>query len=305
MAQFRLSTHVSTNGDDKNVAFKDTIAVAHLSDTGSLLTATILAGRLQQGNPSADVTGLGLPSTLRLESVDGAGENASFTFARIALSNPIDYYGKKAYVGGAVNVYAGATLTMLIDPRTNRKYLVVGEGSGHKIRLVDVTNSTAKDAMVTTVGTFVGPMEVEVGPTMDDVIVFDSLGVMSQLDLYPAVPCGNLWKFMNGSLAAWDEGESAQQQLLSDNKEYQLRRAAASTSSPGAPWVLTMQRKTAKQAIEGTDLAFVKEIACAKPKRGIADVCCVRKNARRNGLLSIRNMSLANQLQMSAALKEL
>ena len=29
---------------------------------------------------------------------------------------------------------------------------------------------------------------------MDDVIVFDSLGVMSQLDLYPAVPCGNLWK---------------------------------------------------------------------------------------------------------------
>ena len=65
--------------------------------------------------------------------------------------------------------------------------------------------------------------------------------------------------------------------------------------------VLTMQRKTVKQATEGKCLAFGKEIACAMPTVGIADVCCVRTkcnhcNVRRDGLLSIRNMSLANQL---------
>ena len=113
-------------------------------------------------------------------SVDGTGTAASFIFVHMSVVSPVN-----TPEGTHINRFAGASLSMMTDVRTQRHYLVVGEGSAHKVRLVDVTTNKPEDAKVTTVGIFVGPRAVSLSSNSDTILISDAYGVMQNLDLYP------------------------------------------------------------------------------------------------------------------------
>jgi len=247
------------------------ISVAHIDyieDTGKIgnLQDVVLAGGLGQMGSA----GCTKPSCEPQSSVDGVGTEVRFTF--------IYCTGTGSMGNGARSLdnfdshYGGATLDIMIDGRTNRIYLVVGEGSGHKIRLVDVTTNTPEKAKVVTLASIVGPIAVGMGGP-DDMFALDSQGMLLNIDAMPAVPCGNMWKFTNVALRSWNCTKGASSCLLNSTHTYHLRRAAAANTSKAVPWTLDVMKKVKTV----WNRSAVKEVACAKPNGAPGTNCCVRK----------------------------
>ena len=119
------------------------ISVAYIEDTGSIGSNAdvVLAGGLGQQGRNCH-----RPSCETQVSTDGFGKDSRFIFYYVDHGSPGN--GRRSL--DVLDRFGGASLEIMIDIRTNRTYLVVGEGSGHKIRVVDVTTNTPENAKVYT-----------------------------------------------------------------------------------------------------------------------------------------------------------
>jgi len=176
--------------------------------------------------------------------------------------------------------FAGVSLSMLHDARTGKRFLIVAEGSAHKIRMVDVTDNMMIHAKVTTVGIIAGPMQVSPGVGSDDVMVFSTDGQIQQLDLYPTLKCDPLLTFMLPFLNACNASS------FRTTNVYHLLRAGASDSGVPKPWEITIQKKTEESSSE--KVLLTKYVICSKQLDSktnktmqVQSGCCVRKAALR------------------------
>lgn len=200
-------------------------------------------------------------------SYDGTGPDGS-TFTFFYMHQKVENGNMPRL--GYIDDLSGASLAMYTDANSGKKFLVVLEGAGQKLRLVDVTTNNPKSAKVVTMGMFVSPLAVAPG-SGDDFFVMSSQGTLTNIDLQPMIPCGNLWNFTLPALKAWANNPVG---LSSSEKEFGLRRASSHKDSPPTPWLLSVQQKTIK--VSGK-MRIVKLVACGKPKKGKGNSCCVTK----------------------------
>jgi len=218
-------------------------------------------------------------------SIDGYGTDASFLF----------YYIHKPAMS-KWDRFAGASLTMYPDIRTNKTYVLVSEGSSHKIRLVDVSERKASSTKVTTVGVVVGAQELAMGGT-DDAYIFSKYGMILNLDLYPVIPCANLWNITREANDAWHK--TAAKGI--SNHTYNLLRKSASKDGEKQPWLLTVQKKTKPVSYIAEGARLSKIILCSRPSKDRTGVnpCCVKKKTAGHG-----NLTTAQEAEIQAMLTE-
>jgi len=245
-----------THKDDRTVNINNHVSVAGFTwKTGTWAT-----------NDTVSKVLAGLGSALKkVTSIDNVGEKASLRFTEL---------GK----GGSYSRYGGASLYLLIDPRTKRKYLMIGEGASHKLRMMDVHDNNPASIKLTTLGSFVGVREIAPGATADQVYVFDEQGVLSSMDIEPAIKCGNLDDFFGPAMHAWgnDVKTKVAYTLGPEHKTYHLRRAAASKNAKSFPWELTAQKKSVP-VIGVKEGRVVKMTLCARASNTGTMRCCVNK----------------------------
>ena len=284
-AKFSVNWNQDPSGPNQCDIRTNVVSVLSIGGTAPDYTATnadvVLAGRspeptMEQINADRSLAENDQPS------YDGTGTDARFLF----------YHALR----GKIDRYSGASLTMYNDTNTGRQFLVVVEGSGQKLRLVDVSTNAAADAKVVTMGSFVAPTEVSRGQG-HDFYVMSSNGLLSNIDLYPVVPCRNLWEFTGDMLAAWSNNSIG---LAASAKQYDLRRASASDSSTGAPWEISVQQKVIDATSVSQNARIIKKIVCAKPAQGNGNSCCVRKLATGNMTLNDNQKSKLQELLKSA-----
>ena len=249
------------------------ISFAELSEAAdnsvSFTTDTVLAG----GGPTHyDPDNDGTQPTF-----DALGTDARFLFyyARMGMgaggSRPTDVLDR----------YGGVMLEIYVDSRTNRTYLVVAEGSGHKVRLIDVTSNKPSNTRVYTIGSIVGPSAIAMGGE-GDLYIYSHQGIFPNLDISPAIPCANIWKLLGESLQSWRSKKGLQASaLLKTQHTYFLRRAASSPDAEPFPWVFDIRKRTEQAQSNRT---ASKTIVCSKPNGSKSTSCCVRKLANTTGL---------------------
>jgi len=197
-------------------------------------------------------------------STDGYGTNASFVF----------FHMRGPCLEGW-DRFAGGDITIAPDVRTGKTYAIVVEGSAHKVRMLDVSQKASATTKVSTVGLMVGSQGITRGGT-DDVHILSKYGVIQNLNLYPTIPCGNLWNFTQQANDAWNATNNG-----NSEKVFYLRRKSASISGQKQPWIINVMKKTinANKIVHGARLT--KTIICSRPENDNTGVknCCVRKNS--------------------------
>lgn len=153
-------------------------------------------------------------------SWDGIGAEAAFNFFQVRMN----------LQEAGLTRFAGVSVKAIKDPRSGRMYMLISEGSGHKIRMADVTDIKASRTKVTTIASVAGPKELVAGKTPDDVIVWDSNGMVQMIDITPMVPCSNLFKLTRSAFMNWKAPPNVtalDTYLLEDTYDYFLERKAA------------------------------------------------------------------------------
>ena len=146
--------------------------------------------------------------------------------------------------------------------------------------MISVPNNTTQ-AKATSLVQIAGPRGLVADSPNNRLYAFDGYGALQEVDLTPAIPCGNIFNFTGTALNAWGS-ESPGDADLQDSKDYTLRRAA-NEGNGGATWRLTAYKKIRHITLEGTSakVRISKTTVCAKAvDLPTADEdCCVRKQA--------------------------
>jgi len=112
--------------------------------------------------------------------------------------------------------------------------------------------------------------------------VFDMNGVMSELDLGPAIKCNGLNAFLSKLLEEWQAPKhlrSAPVVVLGPRaKTYKLVKLSASANSKGFPWRISVGKKIVH--VKGVAARVAKMTACSRPITALAypTACCVQKS---------------------------
>lgn len=217
-------------------------------------------------------------------SVDGQGSSSQCSSKGICTGPSVRFVRTlqdNGYIDGQMS---GVSLTISQDPETKRSYVFFSEGASSSIRAMDITNSTAEGIKIKSFVTAFGVREIaHVGPNR--IAIFDGNGVLSVLDTRPALPCGNAFNYSREAFSRWKPGHlvSGTPITLESNHTVKLRRASESSSSPGHPWQLVVQRKLLRP-YEDSHIFLAKAVFCSRPLGVHSFECCVEKGVfRPNG----------------------
>jgi len=203
-------------------------------------------------------------------SRDGVGTAAHFAFMDV-ISNRENLVN--------LNPYNGVSILVAHDHRANRTYVMIAEGPGHKLRMVDVSNKAASQGKVTTMVPSVGPLSIGLGRSVNDLFIVDSHGVLSRVDLQPVVMCGNQNQFFHQAFSQWKPGPfEGSTHVGPANHTYFLKRLAAGDDAIKKPWEAVVQKKII-EVKAGKHRALVeKRTSCTRPQSDQSEsYCCVTK----------------------------